>query len=249
MESRRKAYSAMIVALSFGVALGLALGGRDRVLAQPVAVPTPVYRVPLGLEAEEVRRSIQQLEYLYQQLLFTKKMVQAGDWTGIGRLVGSSRLTGLIDSLDFSFKATPRVATEFETLFPTVDPSLVTSTADFARKVAQRNRAALLGKTNILQVVVERYADGVVNENGAISEYPRANSVPAYIEYAKDVNNSLGLELKRLNSDGDAGLMRAMQLNSQIQLTSQAVQLYMLQALCDQNRVLSLMAGESLKTP
>lgn len=249
MESRRKAYCAMIVAVSFGVALGLALAGRASVLAQPVSVPTPVYRVPLGLEAEEVRRSIQQLEYLYQQLLFTKKMVQTGDWSGIGRLVGSSRLTGLVDSLNLGFQPTPKVAAEFETLFPAVDPSLVTSAADFARKVAQRNRVALLGKANILQVIVERYADGVVNGNGAINEYPRANSVPAYIEYARDVNSNLGLELKRLNSDGEAGLMRALQLNSQIQLTSQAAQLYMLQALCDQNRVLSLMAGESLKAP
>ena len=91
--------------------------------------------------------------------------------------------------------------------------------------------------------MTERYADSIVDENGELVEYQRGNSMPAYIEYATEANINIGEELARLNQDPEAGLMRAMQLNTQVELMNHAVLVKMLQNLSDQNRLLTLLVG------
>lgn len=214
-------------------------------VARADVAPTAVYRVPLGAELEEIQRSIQQLENQYQQLMLLRQMVETKDWAGLGRLIGDPRLTGLIDQLQVTVRSTKRIVDDFMTLNPTVDPTKTVSASDYARQMAGRLETARRARTALLQIMTERYADCVVDDRGNVSEYHRANSIPAYVQYAGDVNQRLGEELARLNSPTEAGLTKSIQLNSQIQLATHAALLQVLQSLSDQNRILSIMAGPS----
>ncbi|MGI5853794.1 MAG: hypothetical protein ACOX8I_05670 [Bacillota bacterium] len=226
--------------------IGLALGcSFSNVAASPVSeiLPVPVYRIPIGLELEEAQRSIQQLEYHLQQVQMIRRMIETGDWAGLGRMIGDPTLTGLIDQLELTLKSTKKAIYDFKNLNPAYEPVEASSAADYARKLAEQSRIAAKGRSQILTLMTERYSDSVVDENGDLVEYRRGNSMPAYIEYATEANISIGEELAKLNQDPEAGLMRAMQLNTQVALMNHAVLVKMLQNLSDQNRLLTLLIG------
>lgn len=225
-----------------GFALGCSLGN-VAASSVPEVFPTPVYRVPIGLELEEAKRSIQQLEYHLQQVQLIRRMIETGDWAGLGRMVGSPNLTGLIDQLELTLRITKKSINDFKNLNPAYESVDAASAADYARKLAEQSRIAAKGRSQILKIMTERYADSVVDENGELVEYQRGNSMPAYVEYATEANINIGEELARFNQDPEAGLMRAMQLNTQVELMNHAVLVKMLQNLSDQNRLLTLLVG------
>lgn len=232
--------------LLLGLAAGLAMGGVRPSAAKAEVVPTPVYRVPIGAELEEIQRSIQQLEYNYQQILMLKRSIETRDWAGLGKMIGDPKLTGVIDQLELTLKATKRVYGDFAALNPSLSVAQAGSAAEYARRVAEKAETARRGRSAILQVMTERYADSVVDSEGELAAYHRGNNAPAFVNYARDANRSLGAELARLNNSPDGGLMKALQLNSQIELANHATLLQILQALSDQNRILSLMVEEPL---
>lgn len=231
--------------LLFGIVCGTCIAGLGTPGVRADVVPMAVYRVPLGAELEEIQRSIRQLENQCQQLLLLKQMVETRDWAGLGRLIGDPRLTGLIDQLQVAVRSTKRIAEDFAALNPGIDPAKTVSASDYARQMAQRLETARRARTALLQIMNERYADCVVDGHGNVSEYRRSNSIPAYIQYAGDVNRRLGEELARLNGSAEASLVKSIQLNSQIQLATNAAILQILQGISDQNRMLSLMASPS----
>lgn len=236
----------MLFPLLLGLALGLALGETRPASARAEIVPTPVYRVPLGVEAEEIERSVRQLENAHQQILLMKRLLETKDWAGIGRMIGDPRMTGLIDQLELTLNASKRACDDLATICPSLSALQAGSAADYARRVAEKAETARRARQAVLQVMTERYADSVVDASGVLVAYRRANSIPAFVNYARDANNSLGAELNRLNNSSDGGLMKAMQLNSQIELANHAALLQVLQTLSDQNRLLTLMIPEPL---
>lgn len=225
-----------------GFALGCSLGN-VAAGSVPEIAPVPVYRIPLGLELEEAKRSIQQLEYHLQQIQLIRRMIETGDWAGLGRMVGNPNLTGLIDQLELTMRTTKKTINDFKYLNPAYESVEAASAADYARKLAAQSRIAAKGRSQILTVMTERYADSVVDENGELVKYQRGNSMPAYVEYATEANINLGAELAKINQDPEAGLMRAMQLNTQVELMNHATLVKMLQNLNDQNRLLTLLVG------
>jgi hypothetical protein len=158
-------------------------------------------------------------------------------------MVGNPSLTGLIDQLELTMKTTKKTINDFKYLNPAYEPIDASSAADYARKLAEQSRIAAKGRAQILEVMTERYADSVVDENGELVEYQRGNSMPAYVEYATEANVNLGAELAKINQDPEAGLMRAMQLNTQVELMNHAALVKMLQNLNDQNRLLTVLVG------
>lgn len=239
-----------ILLVIFGISVGCTFGARPALgVPGEEIVPQPVYRVLLGpIEQQEFQKRLEEVQYVYNQLVAIKNMVETKDWTGVGNMLGDFALSGLNDPrLKAALSASKNMADEMLALNPEtfVKPGNYSTTADYRQALSRAldRRATSLLKTAAL--INERYGTFSISSNGTIVETSKANTLSFFIQYQREALQGISKTFHGMQSD-QGSLTKATYLNTQLLINQNLMFLELLQAVGDQNRLLAMQLADGV---
>ena len=240
-----------IILIVIGLAIGCAIGPKAA-YATPGGelIPQPFYKVIFGpAELEELQRRIQEMEYLYTQAMTMKKMIETKDWLGIGRSIGDPKLTGLIDTLEPAIKLGKEALQDMQSLDPQryLSRDNYKSAEEYFKALGEAIKRSKTGQKDILALMNERYADTVLDANGKLKTKHTQGSLPYFVDYQREALNAIQKTMAQMTTEDEGSLAKLLLINNQILMNQSAMMTQLLDAIADQNRILSIMAGNNIE--
>ena len=226
---RRSVLFKNIVIAFIGLAIGCAVGPSS---VNAVDVPTPqaVFRVAFGpFELEELERRIQEMQYLYPQAMAIK--------------------TGLLDVLEPAIKSGKEALQDIKALNPRthLNKDLFASGDDYINALSNAMGSSKKAKQEILTLMNERYADIVSDEKGNLKTKHTPGSLPYFADYQREALDAIQKTLAQMAAEDEGSLAQLMHINNQILLNQGVMMTHLLEAIADQNRILTIMVGNNME--
>mgnify|MGYP000848154651 FL=1 len=240
-----------IILVVIGLAIGCAIGPKAA-YATPGGelIPQPFYKVIIGpAELEELQRRIQEMEYLYTQAMTMKKMIETKDWLGIGRSIGDPKLTGLIDTLEPAIKLGKEALQDMQSLDPQryLNRDNYKSAEEYFKALGEATKKSKIGQKDILALMTERYADTVLDASGKLKTKHTQGSLPYFVDYQREALNAIQKTMAQMTTEDEGSLAKLLLINNQILMNQSSMMTQLLDAVADQNRILSIMAGNNIE--
>lgn len=250
-HGRKQTWIKNIVFVLIGLAIGCAIGPKAA-YATPGGelIPQPVYKVVFGpAEIEELERRIQEMQYLYTQVTTMKKMIETKNWFGVGRQIGNPQLTGLLDALEPAIKSGKEALQDIKALNPRayLSKDIFNSGEDYIAALGKAVESSKKAKQDILTLMNERYADVVVDEQGRLKTKHTQGSLPYFASYQREALDAIQKSMSQMVQEEEGSLAQLMFFNNQLLLNQSTMMTHLLEAIADQNRILTIMAGSNLE--
>jgi hypothetical protein len=249
---RKQSVFKNIILVVIGLAIGCVIGPKTTVATPSPTelLPQPMYRVIFGpAELEELQRRIQEMQYLYTQATTMKKMIETKDWLGIGRSIGDPKLTGLLDALEPAIKSGKEALQDIKALNPRtyLSRDSFSSGEDYISALSKAVESSKTAKQNILTLMNERYADTIIDSQGLLKTKHTQGSLPYFASYQRDALDAIQTTMAQMVTEEEGSLAQLMHINNQILLNQGVMMTHLLEAIADQNRILTIMAGSNIE--